>query len=138
LAERVFSGERPENIPVVHGSADQIRVDWRQLRRWNIPESALPSGSEVLYREPTFWQQYRKYIVAAIGVIVAQSLWIAGLLWQRARKRKAEAAVRESDKRFQVMADSTALLIWMCDQDGKITYLNHRRVEFTGSDRRAG
>ena len=136
--ERVLSGERPENIPVVHGSADQIRVDWRQLRRWNIPESALPPGSQVLYREPSLWERDRKYIFAALVVIFAQSLWIAGLLWQRARKRKAEAVLRESEKRFEVMADSTALLIWMCDHNGQITYLNHRRAEFTGLDAKTG
>lgn len=138
LAQRVLSGERPENIPIVHGSADQIRVDWRQLRRWNIPESALPPGSEVLYREPTFWQRDRKYVTAALLVILVQLLLILGLLWQRARKRKAEAVLRESEKRFRVMADTTPTLVWMCDRNGKITYLNNRRVEFTGPDPKAG
>jgi PAS domain S-box-containing protein len=36
------------------------------------------------------------------------------------------------------MADTTPTLIWMADQDGKVTYLNRRRVEFTGSDPGAG
>jgi PAS domain S-box-containing protein len=135
---RVLSGERPENIPVVHGTSDIIRVDWRTLRRWNIPESALPPGSEILYREPTFWQQDRKYILGAIAVILVQALWIVALLWQRARKRKAEAILRESEGRFRRMADTTPALVWMCDQRGKITYLNERWVEFTGSEPNAG
>ena len=133
-AKRVLSGERAENIPIVSERTDQIRVDSRQLRRWKIPESALPPGSQVLYREPTFWQREQKYIIVAVVVILAQSLLILGLLWQRARKRKAEAVLRESEKRFRVMADTTPSLIWMCDQQGKITYLNYRRIEFTGSN----
>jgi PAS domain S-box-containing protein len=137
LARRVLSGEQPENIPVVHGSADQVRVDWRQLRRWNIPESALPPGSLVLYREPSLWERDRKYIIAAAVIIVAQLFWIAALLWQRARKRKAEAVLRESEQRFRVMADTTPSLIWMADQNGKVTYLNSKSVEFTG-DPKAG
>jgi PAS domain S-box-containing protein len=137
LAARVLSGEQAGNIPVVSGSKHHVLVDWRQLQRWRISESALPPGSVVLYREPTFWERDRQYIIAAIVVVIAQFLWITALLWQRARKRKAEAVLRESEKRFRVMADTTPSLIWMADQNGKITYLNSKSVEFTG-DPRAG
>lgn len=92
----------------------------------------------MLYRERSLWERDRNYVIAAIVVIVAQFLWIAALLWQRARKRKAEAVLRESEKRLQIMAESTPSLIWMCDKDGKITYLNRRKVEFTGSGPKAG
>jgi len=134
LAKRVLSGESPESMPVVDGTVQQVRVDWRQLRRWNIAESKLPPGSLVLYREPTFGEHYRRYIVAAILVVAIQSLLIIGFLWQRRRKRQAEANLRESEKQFRVMADTTPGLIWMCDQEGKITYQNERRLAFTGRE----
>ncbi len=101
IAARVLLGERPEYIPVVHAHDLQVRVDWRALRRWHIPESALPTGTQVLYREPTVWQHVQKYAIAGIAVVIAQSLLIFGLLRQRARKRKAEVALRESEKRFR-------------------------------------
>jgi len=101
LAGRVLAGERPESIPVVNGSGRQVRVDWRQLRYWKIPESALPAGTQVLYREPTLWQRVQKYAVAAITLIFVQSLLIFGLLTQRARKRKAEAALHENERRLR-------------------------------------
>jgi PAS domain S-box-containing protein len=138
IAARVLSGERPGNIPVVHDKSLQVTVDWRALHRWHIPESALPAGSVILYRPPTIWQQYRKYISIATVMIVLLALLILGLLWQRARKRRAEAGLGESEKRFRVMADTTPALIWMCDAEGMITYLNDRRVAFTGRDPRAG
>ena len=133
MAARVLSGERPENISVVNGAVHQVRVDWRQLRRWNIPESALPPRSAVLYREPSFWERDKKYIVIALSVILAQAILIFGLFWQRARKRKAESVLRESEKRFRTLADTTPSLIWMADQNGKVTYLNSKSVEFTGN-----
>ena len=138
MAARILAGERPDNIPVANGIAHQVLVDWRQLRRWNIAESALPPGSAVLNREPTLWERDRKYIIAAIVVILLQFFLIAGLLWQRTRKRKAEAVLRESEKRFRVMADTTPSLIWMCDSQGSVTYLNSTRVVLTGSDPNAG
>ena len=136
-ARRVLSGERPENIAIEHYDGLHPMVDWRQLQRWNIPESALPPGSAILYRPASLWERDRNYIIALL-VILAQALLIAGLLWQRARKRKAEAVVRESEKRFRVMADTTPSLVWMCDRQGKVTYLNERRVAFTGRDPTAG
>jgi PAS domain S-box-containing protein len=138
MAAQVLLGKRPEDIPVARQSDLQVRVDWRALERWYIPESALPPGTLVLYREPTLWERDRKYILAVIVVIIVQVLLIVGLLWQRARKRKAEAVLRESEKRFQVMADTTPSLIWMCDAQGRITYLNERRISFTGPDPNAG
>jgi PAS domain S-box-containing protein len=138
IAARVLNGERPENIPVVNDASLQVEVDRRALRRWHIPESALPPGSVVLYRESTLWERNRKYIIPAIVLIVAQALLIIGLLWQRTRKRKAEASLRESEKRFRVMTDTTPSLVWMCDAKGKMTYLNERRIAFTGPDPDAG
>ena len=73
----------------------RANVDWRQLRRWNIPESALPPGSIVLYRLPTVWEKNEKYILAGIVVIVLQALLIAGLLWQRSRKKSAMEALEK-------------------------------------------
>jgi PAS domain S-box-containing protein len=138
IAARVLSGEQPDKIPIQHLSNSQNHVDWGALRRWNISESALPPGTVVLNRELTLWQRYRGYILAAIFVIVAQALLIAALLWQRARKRKAEAVLRESEERFRLLANTTPALIWMCDAEGTTTYLNERRFAFTGSDQDAG
>jgi PAS domain S-box-containing protein len=138
IAKRVLSGEQPESIPIVHDSTHEAHVDWRQLRRWNISESSLPPGTVVLYREPTAWERYEKYIVAGIVLIIVQALLILGLLWQRGRKRKAEAILRESEKRFRVMANTTPSLVWMSDKDGNVIYLNDRRIEFTGRDPSAG
>jgi PAS domain S-box-containing protein len=138
LAARVLLGEAPGNIPVVHGPPARVHVDWRQLRRWNIPESALPPGAGVSYRQPTFWERYGKYVGAVFLLILIQAMLIIGLLWQRARNRKADLRLRESEKRFRLVADTTPALIWMCDKEGTVTYLNDRRIDFTGRDLATG
>lgn len=138
LAARILTGEKADSIPVVRGTQVRTRVDWRQLRRWNVQQSILPPGAEVLYGQPTLWDRYEKYVLAGVVLIVLQTLLIIGLLWQRARKRTAEAILRESEKRFRVVANTMPSLVWMCDKDGNVTYLNDRRVEFTGCDPKAG
>jgi PAS domain S-box-containing protein len=100
LAARVLSGERADNLPVVQNSDAVVSVDWRQLQRWHIPESALPPGTRVLYREPSLWEQGRKYFLSAIAVILIQSLLIFALFWQRTRRRKAERELEKSEEKF--------------------------------------
>ncbi len=51
-----------------------------------------------------------------------------------ARKR-AEAALRESEERFRVMADSLALLVWVHGTDGAQEFVNQRACEFFGLTR---
>ena len=93
LAARVLSGEKADDLSVIHGVKVGPKVDWRQLRRWDIPESALPAGALILYRQPTVWERYQGYIVAGVVLIVVQGLLIAGLIWQRARRRSATSTL---------------------------------------------
>jgi signal transduction histidine kinase len=96
MALRVLAGTRPQDIPI-----ETVRVmpviDWRQVQRWNIDPSRLPAGSKIEYREPSVWERYRLYIVGAVTALVTQAVLIAGLVIQRARRRKAEQQVRHSE-----------------------------------------
>jgi len=146
LVVRLLSGESAEKIPMVHDSGARAVVDWRQLRRWNIPESVLHAGSIILYRELTPWERYRKYFLGGVAVLVLQALLIIGLLKQRANRRaverslvagnrelkKSEASLRESEQRFRRVADTAPVLIWMSGTDKLFTFLNQGWLKFTG------
>jgi ABC-type uncharacterized transport system substrate-binding protein len=103
-ALRILDGEKPQDIPIAR-SVDVYMFDWRALKRWGLSERNLPPGSLVLYRQPTTWQSYKRYIVGGISLILVETLLILGLVWQRARRRQAEAAVRESEERFRLVAN---------------------------------
>jgi signal transduction histidine kinase len=94
LALRVLSGESADSIPVSSPNLNVNQVDWRQLRRWGITEARVPSGTLITFREPTAWDRYRLYILGAVALLLAQTILIAGLLVQRARRRQAEEQVR--------------------------------------------
>jgi len=92
----------------------------------------------ILYLPPAAWARYFNYIAAGLVVIIVQALLIVGLLWQRARNRESDLRLRESEARFRLMADTTPALIWMCDEHGTVTYLNDKRIDFTGRDAATG
>jgi C4-dicarboxylate-specific signal transduction histidine kinase len=75
--------------------------DWRQLRRWNLDESRLPSNSVLRYQTLSIWQTYKWYILVGVTALVLQTGLMIGLLVNRAQRRRAEQARRESEERRQ-------------------------------------
>ena len=60
------------------------------------PTSYLPPGSEILFRPPTPWEQYKTPILAITGAILVQALLIAWLIHERQYRRRAERTARET------------------------------------------
>ncbi len=98
-AVRVLRGEAADSVPVAVRDLNVVQVDWRQLRRWGLDESTVPEGASVLFREPTLLERYRPYVFSALVLVFAQTALIALLLVQRARRRRAEERLIESQGR---------------------------------------
>jgi PAS domain S-box-containing protein len=45
-------------------------------------------------------------------------------------RRRAEAALRESERRFKLLADAMPQLVWTASPDGRVDYYNARRAEY--------
>jgi len=105
LALRVLWGEPADGVPVAVRDLNVLQVDWRELQRWGISESRVPAGTEILFREPSPWERYRSYILAALALLVAQSALIAGLLFQRRYRRKAEEQLLDSQAQLRASYD---------------------------------
>ena len=102
IARRILLGEVPASIPVVRMERNEVIVDARQLKRWNIDERLLPEGSRILNRERSIWEQHRYAILIAGGLIALQALGIAALLRNRRKLQRAQASLsKEYDHRIQ-------------------------------------
>lgn len=103
-AVRIINGERADDIPIQDLDANMTTVDWGQLRRWNLSEARLPASAIVRFREASAWETYRLYIVGAVSLVVLQSALIAVLVVNRAKRRRAQSALRESYARIRDLA----------------------------------
>jgi signal transduction histidine kinase len=95
LLLHILDGANVAAIPVATAEFTKPVFDWRQLTRWKISEAALPEGSEIRFREPTDWQQYRMQILVTLCALLVQSAIIWGLLIERHRRRAAEQLSRD-------------------------------------------
>ncbi len=93
-ALKILEGVSPNDIPVAKAS-NEFAFDWRALKRWGLKESKLPPASVVLYRQPTVWEFYKWYMVGGIALILAETVLIFALLWQRDKRRRSEKYSRE-------------------------------------------
>src|SRR5215510_3297227 len=104
LALRVLDGENASSIPVVTGHFMKPVFDWRQLQRWGIDEDSLPPGSEVRFRAPRIWEQYKWYILSAVALFAVQAAFIAILLVNSRRLRRAHAERRRAEEAAQELS----------------------------------
>jgi len=96
LALRVFAGSEALGPQAYEVPIRKLIFDWRQLQRWGITASKLPAGSEILFLEPSEWEQYKGQILVVTAAILLQALLIAWLLHERQYRRRAERKAQES------------------------------------------
>jgi len=91
VAVRILGGELPGNIKTPPLEFGTPKYDWRELKRWNISESRLPVGSEIDFRAPGPWEQYRWQITAGVAALLLQAAVITWLVIEHRRRNVAEA-----------------------------------------------
>ena len=94
LAIQVLSGKHPSALPTLSSIPHRHVVDARQLARWSLSAAHLPPNTEVRFRNPSVWDQYRWHITAMCTALLLQAAGLTGLLWERRRRRRAEVQLR--------------------------------------------
>jgi PAS domain S-box-containing protein len=115
LARLILTGTAPSSLPFEIRTDSVPTFDWRALKRWGISESRLPPGSMVRFKPPSLWQQYYWYIAGALIVIAIQTAMIVDLLLQRARRRRAEASLVESQQFMELATEAGGIGLWVRD-----------------------
>lgn len=137
LTLSLLRGEPMPEAPVRSRASAVPTFDGRQLRRWHLDESRLPAGSQVLYRSPTLWAQYRWHIALVVALVAAQSALIAGLLLERRRRRRAQGDQAER-LRFEMLVAEVSTLMGsqtVIGLDAHVQNALRRIATFLGVDR---
>ncbi len=95
MALRILRGEKASNIPMSSQGTTINKFDWRQFKRFGIREDRLPPGSIVQFKTNSFWESYRRYIVATFFVLLAQSGLIFYLMMVQKQRRRAQLQLAE-------------------------------------------
>jgi signal transduction histidine kinase/ABC-type uncharacterized transport system substrate-binding protein len=96
-------------------ASSSLLINWRALKKWRVPESRVPAEAIVRFKPPSLWQEHRRTIIGIFVVVAVQSILIAGLLINRATRRRAERALVESEGRMSLATESANLGLWVWD-----------------------
>jgi signal transduction histidine kinase len=96
IAVRLLRGEAASDLRMPPVGLSTPKFDWREMQRWGIPESRLLPGSEIYFRDPTAWEQYRLQILAIVAALLAQATLIGWLIYEIGRRHRAEVQSRSA------------------------------------------
>ena len=132
MALRIMGGEKPASIPFGGEQGYISAYDWRELKRWNIPEIAVPAGAEIRFRIPSFWEEYRGAIIGTASLILFETILILGLLINIGRRRQAELSLRASEERYRMLFESAPEGIVLIGADGHVRNANSLQASLYG------
>ena len=92
IVSELLDGEKPQDIPM-QTIPGVYMFDWRELQAWHIPESKLPAGSIIMFREPSLWERNKWTWVTVLAIILGLSVLAAYL--QHSRKQLKVARDRQ-------------------------------------------
>lgn len=136
LARLILQGESPAAIPLTRTDLNRPRMDYMQMQRWRVTESALrdawPKGPmDIVNRPHEPWRQYMAWIILAGAFIALESallIWI----WRLLRlSRSMERRTADSEACFHALFDLAPGCLALTDTDGRCVLTNRQfRLRF--------
>lgn len=94
MASRVLKGQKPEDIPSITATNEYV-FNWKEMQRWGLTASSLPTPNRVIDREPGVWERYRKQIASVLALILLETALVFYLFFERRRRRQAQLALEK-------------------------------------------
>ncbi|MGA9999424.1 MAG: histidine kinase [Candidatus Acidiferrales bacterium] len=93
IVSDLLAGKKAADIPI-ENLPSMFMFDWNELRRWHLPESRLPHGSVILFREPSVWERSKWFWVTTFLIILTLSALAAYLQYSQNQLKLAKEKER--------------------------------------------
>jgi signal transduction histidine kinase len=104
IVSELLDGEKPEDIPI-KTLPSMFIFDSGELKRWHVPESRLPYGSVVLFREPSLWERSKWFWVFTLLIVLVLSALGAYLQYSQRQLKLAKEKERHLSSKLIVAAE---------------------------------
>jgi PAS domain S-box-containing protein len=105
-------------------------------RAAGVPEREMARARAVGRAVNERWQQRKdggRFWSSGFLTRLDEGTGYAKIFRDRTAQQEAEAALRESEARFRLMADAVPQIIWITDRHGHMEFLNRQFADYTGA-----
>ncbi|GEM49072.1 PAS domain-containing sensor histidine kinase [Deinococcus cellulosilyticus] len=121
--EQLFSSLHPDELEAAHAHAENIR---------NLPDGqSLEREYRVRHKDGSWHWFYARTTVFARDA-AGQATMTLSVNLDITERKNIEQQLKESERRFQLVADQAPVMIFMASPDQSCTFLNRSWLDFTG------
>ena len=132
LALKIIGGTSADEIPVVTQSPNRWMFDDRQLLRFNIDESRLPVGSEIINRPRSVYREYRTIVWITLAALFALASLSIFLLFSIEKRRRVEKKLRKSERQMSQIINFLPDPTFVIDRKSRVIAWNRAMEDLTG------
>ena len=134
MAAAVLQGTPVSSLAINWQTPHITLADSRQLHRFGLSSSDLPTKTQLLNQQPGFWQQYGWVLLL---MVFASGLTggVIFLVWSESRRRQiSDEQLRERTRLIRHILDSIPDLIFYKDKAGTYVFCNKPFIRVMGTN----
>lgn len=128
MAIQILKGQKVKDI-FVDKDLNAYLWDWNQLKKWNINEENIPTGSIILNREYTFWDLYKKQILIIVSIVLLEAFLIFILLIQQSRLKTVRKSLTKSQKELENKVIERTIDLTTTNKKLKTEIIDHKEAK---------
>lgn len=136
LALKIIDGADAKSLPTIGGTAEPIFSD-EALKRFGIPDAALPAGTKILNRKQPLHVTHPVEFWGTVVLLGASAVIIVVLVWLSRRERRARQDAVANERNYREILNASNEAIVIHDISGRIVDVNTRFHTLFGHDPKA-
>lgn len=102
MAKAILSGVSPSSIQVLDHSPNKYIFDYKEVRKYNISQSKLPKGAQVLNKNYSFFEYNKTIVLLLSGIFILMAVLLYVLIAKRRRMKHLMVIMLQEKNKAQV------------------------------------
>lgn len=133
IVVRILEGEPVGHIRVDDDSPNKYILDYRILQKFRLDKHKYPPDTLLLHKPVSLFSQYKLRILLVFAFLFFQTAIILFLINTIITKKRAESALRDSEKRyFSLFAENHSVMMLIDPETGLIVDTNSAACSYYG------